>query len=403
MATQHPDPPQEKDANVLLAPALSTLSFPDDSTNLPFFGGVTLSRSLPLDPAAISEARDWLDRNKSALAAVPWDRLSGAWFGPGYSRGLGAVTTGPLMPTMQLARLLCLQAVVEADQDQAAAAANSLRRALLVAHTVTNDLPIHQMVRLTGESIASDVLQHVLNRVALQDTDLAWLGTNLTTTNLDGVREYVVTERCMGIFDANTLRSEAGGTDSAGLSTSNGVARTWRGYLVYRESDLLNYLDWCDRSMAALDRPLSNAQATLGDMQEEHAAALKATHYPILSIFDRNRVSLMTAMEMDLSQILPGYARGVAEVCVTVTALAVERWRLAHHGRLPASLADLVPQYLAAIPSDPYDNLPLRYRILPKGYVVYSIGPDFKDDHGLEKPASSEESDHYDITFVVER
>jgi hypothetical protein len=46
------------------------------------------------------------------------------------------------------------------------------------------------------------------------------------------------------------------------------------------------------------------------------------------------------------------------------------------------------------LPLDPFDGQPLRYKKLPKGYVVYSNGEDGKDDGGDEKK---------DITFTVER
>lgn len=62
-----------------------------------------------------------------------------------------------------------------------------------------------------------------------------------------------------------------------------------------------------------------------------------------------------------------------------------------------------MPDTLPAIPEDPFDEQPLRYRRLPQGFLVYSIGPDFADDGGREKPADAGESERYDITFTVER
>jgi hypothetical protein len=90
-----------------------------------------------------------------------------------------------------------------------------------------------------------------------------------------------------------------------------------------------------------------------------------------------------------------------ARIRVAQTALAVERFRLAHGGALPESLPDLVPSCCASILRDPFDGALLRYRKLNPGYVVYSIGQDGKDDGGTEynpkKPAG------YDITFRLEK
>jgi len=94
----------------------------------------------------------------------------------------------------------------------------------------------------------------------------------------------------------------------------------------------------------------------------------------------------------------------LAQVRAAQSALAVERFRLAH-GQLPEDLQELVPQFLSAVPDDPFDGQSLRYHRLAKGYVVYSIGRDGHDDGGRERPFDAKSSDktEYDITFTVER
>jgi hypothetical protein len=62
-------------------------------------------------------------------------------------------------------------------------------------------------------------------------------------------------------------------------------------------------------------------------------------------------------------------------------ALSVEHFR-ADHGGLPTGLADLVPAYLEAIPADPYDGAPMRFRVDANGYTVYGVGLNAKDDNG---------------------
>ena len=71
--------------------------------------------------------------------------------------------------------------------------------------------------------------------------------------------------------------------------------------------------------------------------------------------------------------------------------LAVERYRRATN-RWPKALTDLVPAYLAKVPIDPFDGAPLRYRRLGDGLVIYSVGPDGKDNGGnLDKPDDPQE------------
>ena len=97
-------------------------------------------------------------------------------------------------------------------------------------------------------------------------------------------------------------------------------------------------------------------------------------------------------------------AKGLAQVYSAQTALAVERFRLAH-GTLPERLDALVPQFVSAVPADPFDGQPLRYHRFERGYVIYSVGEDGEDNGGRERPADAKSSDKtpYDITFTVER
>ena len=53
------------------------------------------------------------------------------------------------------------------------------------------------------------------------------------------------------------------------------------------------------------------------------------------------------------------------------------------HDRLPASLSELVPQYIDAVPTDPFDGKPLRYSA--EESVFYSVGDDLEDDGGTNR------------------
>lgn len=55
-------------------------------------------------------------------------------------------------------------------------------------------------------------------------------------------------------------------------------------------------------------------------------------------------------------------------------------------GMLPANLAALVPRYLPNVPADPFGRGPLVYRPGPDGFLLYSLGPDGRDDGGQPIP-----------------
>ena len=82
------------------------------------------------------------------------------------------------------------------------------------------------------------------------------------------------------------------------------------------------------------------------------------------------------------------------------TALALEHYRLDHHDQLPDTLTDLIPDCLDAIPIDPFDGLPVKYKKTHPGYTIYSVGPNLTDDNGIDFSTSD---DILDITFTVNR
>jgi hypothetical protein len=73
--------------------------------------------------------------------------------------------------------------------------------------------------------------------------------------------------------------------------------------------------------------------------------------------------------------------KGVARLRLLMTELAL-RSHHAKHGAPPAQLTQLVPQYLSRVPQDPFSNQPLVYRPQGTNWLLYSVGPDRKDDGG---------------------
>jgi len=71
-------------------------------------------------------------------------------------------------------------------------------------------------------------------------------------------------------------------------------------------------------------------------------------------------------------------------------ALAVYR---AEHGRYPDKLDALAPGLIQAVPGDPFNDKPLTYRLTDKGYILYSVGKDMKDDGGKTRGFFRDEPD----------
>jgi hypothetical protein len=94
----------------------------------------------------------------------------------------------------------------------------------------------------------------------------------------------------------------------------------------------------------------------------------------------------------------------IAHLRLATTALALEQFRI-QNGHLPEKFEELNPTFIAEVPEDPFTGSQLLYRLLPKGYIIYSVGRDLIDNGGKEIPEEKKSStkDTYDLTFVVER
>jgi hypothetical protein len=64
--------------------------------------------------------------------------------------------------------------------------------------------------------------------------------------------------------------------------------------------------------------------------------------------------------------------------------IALLRWRLKHPGQWPATLTELVPAYLPAVPEDPWNGQPLLWDQASR--TIYAVGSDWKPDLPVRKP-----------------
>jgi hypothetical protein len=82
------------------------------------------------------------------------------------------------------------------------------------------------------------------------------------------------------------------------------------------------------------------------------------------------------------------HTRHVAHLRLLRAQLALHEHR-ARTGRLPASLGELDSKLKTAL-TDPFAEKPFVYRLKGEGYLLYSLGPDLRDDGGTPVPRASE-------------
>jgi hypothetical protein len=82
----------------------------------------------------------------------------------------------------------------------------------------------------------------------------------------------------------------------------------------------------------------------------------------------------------------------VHQVCASLQGVDLCLWQYhADHGSFPGNLDALIPQYLPTLPPDPYGDK-LRYQKTADGFLLYSVGPNQKDDGG-KKGEKAEDGD----------
>lgn len=106
------------------------------------------------------------------------------------------------------------------------------------------------------------------------------------------------------------------------------------------------------------------------------------------------RIVMRNDMRAQEAKSETNHARSVAALRLLMAELAIRGFS-ARHGKPPAALEDLVPSWLPAVPLDPFSQRPLVYRVTTNSFVIYSVGPDGKDDSG--KPPTSRGAETGDL------
>jgi hypothetical protein len=74
---------------------------------------------------------------------------------------------------------------------------------------------------------------------------------------------------------------------------------------------------------------------------------------------------------------------------IVIAAIAAQRYTL-RHGKPPATLQELVPEFLTTLPHDYWGGAPLNYRAGSNSPpVLYGVGPDRQDAGGEAAPENN--------------
>jgi hypothetical protein len=280
------------------------------------------------------------------------------------------------------AQLEVLVSLLKADARQPAEAADAVLRALALGRSLESE-PIlgSQYVRGTCAILAGEGLERTLNQVALSPELLDRLkqafdqaeareasGANFT--------RVVVGERVIQLSEIN-LPPEELMKGAAGLAAEQ--AEAFKTFMANLDKN------------RKIEREVSEEtfRQVLAARKVAFPARLKADDIFVSRVTEAMSKKLFFAgwRMPPLSIMVKKEAWCLSSLRLSQTALALERFRATHDNQYPDALGELSPQILPAVPVDPFDGHPLRYRKQDSGYRLYGIGPDLKDDGGQRQAA----------------
>lgn len=313
--------------------------------------------------------------------------------------GLAALL--PHLPQLKsIGTLLRLEAAVAVQSGRADDAASAALTILGAGESLRSEpLLISQLIRMALNGMASLSAESTLNLIRLEEPQLLKLQTAFQEADdADALYRGLLGDRATGVTtihlpdelppQSHTVLQEDGiGVEDMKAFGSPAVRMTG-----FFQRDCRFFLDAMATNLASVHLPDPDrfkSRTTLDDL----ALRSRKGFYPFSSM-------LLPALSNALLRDIENRAR----MRVSHTAMAIERYRMAN-GKVPASLEALVPRFLREVPKDPVDGEPLRFKLLPRGYVVYSIGTDERDDGGRPKVPDNKRprQNNVDVTFTVER
>ncbi len=339
-----------------------------------------------------------------------------------YGRGRHELVVGPLLfntllPDAQAARiaarLLSSDAAIRVHDGDLDGALDSCRGVIGVGRSIGDEpFLISQLVRVAIGEVAMTTARHVLGKGEPSDEALARLQALLLDERkqpllLHGLRgeRAVYVELIRKVGDSEIPISALSG-DSApmtrdlgnSLSAFSGEGRPlvpggprtpmapW-GKLLFENQRAIT-LEWMNEVVSIARRPPADWPTPWRAWQDEFERVRHSRLGPFVAT-----LPLLLCPGLDASRT--AYSRYQCGLGAMVIMLAAERHRR-KHGDWPASIEAIDPVILSNPPTDPYSGKPFLIDHRNGQFLVHSIGPNLKDEHGLYEPkrwASGEADD----------
>jgi hypothetical protein len=304
-----------------------------------------------------------------------------------------------LGPLKSSAKLLSLEAIIRAKNGDAAASVDDLSAIVRLFRSLDHEpIFMSQVVRMSTEALAIKSLEYVLNSQSFSDAQLVQLSEAFRVPDHSlTIERAIVGDLCTGV---HVFEMFGVGRQNLVLTKDSTGADPFKGKYGFLkltgffDRDYCFYLETMEEDLRIAKLPPREKMDAASKLENQVAKKTSGHYY------------LISGLILPTLRRPYAYQIGIdARLNIVQAVLAIERYRLANQNRLPDSLSNLVPSFLNSVPADPFDGKLLRYKQLAKGYLVYSVGEDGKDDGGVYvQPAQRlKPGAPSDITFVVER
>lgn len=370
--------------------AVDKRAFREDSRDLPM---VDNSRPDYLPPDQLVAAEEFLAKYDMAI-----QRVFSAAQSPGECRFPVKLEEGyfallphadKLSPIHSLLRWRGRVAMAHGNAEKAIGSIEAhLAAARSLAHPST---AVEYLVSLRTSNEALREIEFLVNEMELTDDQLSRLQMYVQDIDFvqSGLMLALIGERGAGYF-AFHHPEQIPETDVVGglsmISVPENPAATGPGALE-APADCLVFLAFMRDIIAAGREPFPGA-LDLGEQIEARFAALLKTNGSGKADDAKVTLEILPAF----MQIFQEAGHTLALRDLTASAIAARRHEL-KQGERPRSLAELVPDLLKQVPSDPFDGKPLRMVATKDDIVLYSIGKDRRDDGGRQSAERDEPSD----------
>lgn len=325
-----------------------------------------------LSPDDFARLKQSIDNVPSALVeARKLAKLSRGRHRIAYLRNVLNTQIEDQQRSRQVVHLLLYDALLCDRRQDTTGALNSCRAAFNAARSLGDEpLSISQLVRTAGIVLACRGIERTLAQGEVATEDLSV--TQKLLADEDAFPEFPILARGERAFWHEMFDAmESGDVTIAEFSNKR---PDWDEQLfgfAFRDNIREQHpilLAMMNRFIALTELPM-RFQAEAERLLDQEVRELR-THSPLAALPFVGVLKLGEASR-----------RKHALIRCTIAGLAAECYRQKFK-TWPPSLDQLCPQFLADMPTDPYDGAPLRYRHVEDGIVVYSVGVDAIDNGG---------------------